>query len=167
MPSLMNGQTVVESWSVIKGSPAEPFAAARGLRVVTSMTRQRLALTEPPEVGELPPGYELVTWKGAAPEEFVGAYVDGLNAIADAPFGETTLDHAHNTVESIRREEAEAVADRWVIKARMLHNLAGVETIYTRTSSENSHMLRVNHSLSYEDTYVYMAVQAKTADLQP
>ncbi|WP_167969303.1 GNAT family N-acetyltransferase [Lentzea indica] len=211
MPSLMNGQTVIESWSVIKGNPGEQFAAARGFRVITSMTRQRLALTELPEVGEPPPGYELVTWKGAAPDEFVEAYVEGLNAIADAPFGETTFDHAHNTVESIRREEAEADADRWVvlllhkgdvagvtvverdstvptvaeqfhtvvlpahrgkglgrlIKARMLHNLSGVETIYTRTSSQNEHMLRVNHSLGYTDTYTYMAVQAKIADLQP
>lgn len=53
-----------------------------------------------------------------------------------------------------------------LIKARMLHDLSGVETIYTRTSSENEHMLRVNHSLGYTDQYVYQAVQARTADLQ-
>lgn len=208
--SLLNGQTVIESWSVGEGDPGEHFAAARGFRVVTSMTRQRLRLTELPEVGELPDGYELVTWKGAAPEEFVEAYVEGLNSIADAPFGETALDHAYNTIESIREEEAEALSDRWVvlllhegevagvtvvernsvkpgiaeqlhtvvlpahrgkglgrlIKSRMLHELDGVETIHTRTSSQNEHMLRVNHSLGYTDLYTYMAVQAKIADLQ-
>lgn len=208
--SLLNGQTVVESWSPGPGEPGDHFAAALGFRVVTSMTRQRLRLTGLPEVPELPTGYELVTWKGAAPEEFVEAYVEGLNAIADAPFGETALDHAHNTVESIREEEAEALSDRWVvlllhggeaagvtvverksarpeyaeqlhtvvlpahrgkglgllIKSRMLRELDGVETIYTRTSSENAHMLRVNHALGYEDEHTYMAVQAKTADLR-
>jgi GNAT superfamily N-acetyltransferase len=209
IPSLASRRTLIESWSVIEGSAGEPFAAARGFRVVTSMTRQRLGLGELPEVGELPPGYELVTWFGAAPDEFVEAYVRGLNSIADAPFGETSLDHAHNTVESVRQDEADS--DRWVvlllhqdevagvtvvernsavhtvaeqlhtvvlathrgkglgrlIKARMLHELTGVEQIYTRTSSDNVHMLRVNHSLGYEDTFRYMAVQAKTADLQP
>ncbi len=211
VPSLLSGRTVIESWSVIKGNPGEQFAAAHGFRVITSMTRQRLDLAELPEVGEIPAGYDLVTWKGAAPAEFVEAYVEGLNAIEDAPFGETELDHAHNTVESIRQEEADAVADRWVvlllhqgavagvtvvelnpvvptvaeqlhtvvlrahrgkglgrlIKARMLHNLTGVETVYTRTSSDNQHMLRINHSLGYTDRYTYMAVQARTADLQP
>lgn len=205
MPSLLNGQTVIESWSVVEGNPAEDFAAAHGFRVITSMTRQRLDLTEPPEVGDLPPGYELVTWNGAPPAEFIEAYVEALNAIADAPFGETTLDHAHNTVESVRQEERQVVlllhrreaagvtvvernsvvptvaeqlhtvvlpAHRGkglgrLIKARMLHDLIGVETIFTRTSSENEHMLRVNHSLGYTDQYRYMAVQARTADLQP
>jgi mycothiol synthase len=208
--TLLNGQTVIESWSVGSGEPGEHFAAAHGFRVVTSMTRQRLRLTAPPEVPAVPAGYELVTWKGAAPEKFVEVYVDGLNAIADAPFGETALDHSYNTVESVREEEAEALSDRWVvlllhegsaagvtvverksakpeiaeqlhtvvlpahrgkglgrlIKSRMLHELDGVETVYTRTSSENAHMLRVNHALGYEDQYEYMAVQAKTADLQ-
>lgn len=210
MLSLVNGRTVIEAWSVFGDSPGEQFAAARGFRVVSTMTRQRLALADPPEVGELPAGYELVTWKGAAPEEFVEAYVEALNGIRDAPRGETTLDLTRNTVESIRREEADAVPVRWIvlllhegqaagvtvveldpavstvaeqlhtvvlpahrgrgfgrlIKAYMLHNLKGVETIYTRTSSDNEHMLRVNHSLGYEDTFIYMGVQAKTADLQ-
>lgn len=85
MRSLLNGQTVIESWSVVEGDPAEQFAAARWFRVVTSMTRQKLVLGELPEVGELPPGYDLVTWKGAAPDELVGAFVEGLNAMADAP----------------------------------------------------------------------------------
>ncbi|WP_346129414.1 hypothetical protein [Lentzea roselyniae] len=49
----------------------------------------------------------------------------------------------------------------------VLHELDGVETIYTRTSSQNEHMLRVNHSLGYTDLYTYMAVQKKIADLQP
>jgi mycothiol synthase len=207
VPSLLNGQTIIESWGVIHGDPGERFAAARGFRVVTSMTSQRLTLAELPEVAEPPPGYELVTWKGAVPEEFIEAYVKALNAVADAPFGETALDHAYNTVESVRQD----AADRWVvlllhegevagvtvveqdpaaatvaeqlhtvvlpahrgkglgllIKARMLHNLTGVEEIYTRTSSDNEHMLRVNHSLGYTDLDTYLAVQAKTADLQP
>ena len=207
---LVRGRTVIESWSVLKGTPGEQFAAAAGFRVVISMTRQRLDLTDLPEAGELPAGYETVTWKGPAPDAVVEAYVEALNGIRDAPQGGTTLEMAHNTVESVRKEEADAPADRWVvlllhegeaagvtavelnpavptvaeqlhtvvlpahrgkglgrlIKARMLHNLSGIETIYTRTSCENEHMLRVNHSLGYEDTFIYMGVQAKTADLQ-
>jgi mycothiol synthase len=174
------------------------------------MTRQRLDLIDLPEAGELPAGYELVSWKNVAPEEFVEAYVLALNGISDAPQGETMLDLAGNTIESVRKDEAVTVADRWIvlllhegaaagvtvveldltvpavaeqlstvvlpghrgrglgrlIKAHMLHNLHGVKTIYTRVSSENEHMLRVNHSLGYEDTFIYMGVQAKTADLQ-
>lgn len=210
VPSLSNGRTVVESWSVVKGTAADHFAAAHGFRVVTSMTRQRLALTDLPEAGELPPGYRMVRWKGTTPDEFIEAYVDGLNAVAGAPFGESTIDHAYNTVESVRQDDAEAVAERWVIlllhqdevagvtvverdsaasataeqlhtavlpahrgkglgrliKARMLHDLTGVEEIFTRTSTENEHMLRVNHSLGYTDQYTYMAVQKKIADPQ-
>lgn len=207
---LMDGRSVIEAWSVYADSPGERFAAARGFRVVSTMTRQLLTLGDPPEVDELPAGYELVTWKGAAPEEFVEAYVEALNGIRDAPQGETSLDLTRNTVESIRREEAATVPVRWIvlllhereaagvtvvevnpavptvaeqlhtvvlpahrgrgfgrlIKASMLHDLEGVEKIYTRTSSDNVHMLRVNHSLGYEDRFVYMGVQAKTADLQ-
>lgn len=208
---LLSGRTVVESWSVFKDSPAESFAAAHGFRVISTMTRQRLALAGPPaEAAEPPAGYELVTWKGAAPEEFVEAYVEALNGIRDAPQGDTMLDLARNTVESVRRDEALAVADLWIVlllhegeaagvtvvevnpavpsvaeqlstvvlprhrgqgfgrllKVHMLHNLVGVEQIFTRVSSENRHMLRVNHLLGYEDTAVFMGVQAKTADLQ-
>jgi GNAT superfamily N-acetyltransferase len=211
VPSLSDGRTVVESWSVVEDTAADHFAAAHGFQVVTSMTRQRLALTDLPEVGEPPPGYRMVTWSGRTPDEFIEAYVDGLNAVASAPFGESMLDHAYNTVESVRQEDAEAVAERRVvlllhqdevaavtvvelnpatpaeatqlhtavlpahrgkglgrlIKARMLHDLTGVEEIFTNTSSENEHMLRVNHSLGYTDLYTYMAVQKKTADLRP
>lgn len=211
MQPLLSGRTVIESWSVLKGRPAEQFAAACGFRVVASMTRQRLVLTEPPEIGEVPVGYELVTWKGSAPERFIEAYVEGLNGIRDAPQGGSTIDLTRNTIESIRREEAAAVADRWVvlllhkgeaaavtvvevnsavptvaeqlgtvvlpghrgkglgrlIKARMLHNLDGVEQIFTKTTSDNDHMRRVNHSLGYTDQYTYMAVQKKIADPQP
>ncbi|WP_439661565.1 GNAT family N-acetyltransferase [Lentzea sp. HUAS TT2] len=208
VPAMVSGRTVIESWSVFQGSPGEHFAAARGFRVITSMTRQRLVLGEPPETRAVPDGYELVTWRGAAPEEFVETYVDGLNAMADAPFGETALASGHSTVESVRREEETAdnrvllllhegevaavtvvqlnpvvpsIAEQLetvvlpahrgkglgrLVKARMLHDLTGVEQIFTRTSSGNEHMLRVNHSLGYEDIYVYLAVQAKTADLQ-
>jgi mycothiol synthase len=214
MPSLMPGRTVAESWNVYEGTAGERFAAARGLRVVTSMTRQRLDVTGLPEMGEVPAGYELVTWTGRTPDEFVQACVDGLNAMSDAPFGDTALDSAGYTVDRLRREESNiltAGGDRWValalrggeiagltiverepsepttaeqlhtvvvpahrgrglgrlLKTRMLHELTGVEVIFTRTSSENEHMLRVNHALGYQDLYTYLAVQAKTADLLP
>ncbi|MFS8096402.1 GNAT family N-acetyltransferase [Lentzea alba] len=208
LPTLIPGRTVAESWNVFKDSPGEHFAAARGLRVVTSMTRQRLDVTGLPEIGALPPGYELVTWTGRTPDEFVETYVEGLNAMADAPFGDTAIDSAGFTADRVRREEAgtlTAGGDRWVVltlhdreiagltvverqagqrtraeqlhtvvlpahrghglgllmKARMLHELTGVEVIFTRTSSDNRHMLRVNHSLGYTDLYTYLAVQAQ------
>jgi mycothiol synthase len=212
LPSLMNGRTIAESWHVFKGNAGDQFATARGFRVVTSMTRQRLDVTDLPEVDTVPAGYELVTWKGRAPDEFVEAYVEGLNAMADAPFGDTAIDSAGWTVERVRRLESEVLAAggaRWVvlllhngsaagvtaverkpmtatvaeqletvvlpaqrgkglgrlIKARMLHELTGLEVIFTRTSSDNEHMLRVNHALGYQDLFTYLAVQAKVADL--
>jgi GNAT superfamily N-acetyltransferase len=211
LPSLMPGRTVAECWNVYEGTPGEHFAAARGLRVVTSMTRQRLDLTELPSLGEVPEGYELVTWTGRTPDEFAQACVDGLNAMSDAPFGDTALDSAGFTVDRLRREESNVLTaggDRWVVlalrggeiagltvvergpgaataeqlhtvvvpahrghglgmvlKTRMLHELTGVEVVFTRTSSGNEHMLRVNHALGYKDLYTYLAVQAKIADL--
>ncbi|SDF93502.1 Acetyltransferase (GNAT) family protein [Lentzea fradiae] len=118
VPALLDGRTVIESWSVFRGSPAEHFAAARGFRVVTSMTSQRLEGFSLPHVGAPPAGYRLVTWKGSAPDEFVGACADALNSITDAPFGETTLDAARNTVEGVRAAEAASSAagkERWVV----------------------------------------------------
>ena len=212
LPSLMSRRTFAESWNVFRGSAGEHFAAARGFRVVTSMTRQRLDVTDLPEIGEVPAGYQLVTWTGRTPDEFVEAYVEGLNAMADAPFGDTAIDSAGFTVDRVRREEESVLTaggDRWVVlalrddeiagltvverqpsatttaeqlhtvvvpahrghglgrlmKARMLHELTGIEVVFTRTSSTNAHMLRVNHSLGYQDLYIYLAVQAKVADL--
>jgi len=209
LPSLMPGRTVAECWNVYEGSAGEHFATARGWRVVTSMTRQRLDIAELPEIGSVPEGYELVTWTGRTPDEFAQACVDGLNAMADAPFGDTALDSAGYTVDRLRREESnvlDAGGDRWVVlalrgreiagltivergpgdpttaeqlhtvvvpahrgrglgmvlKTRMLHELTGVEVIFTRTSSGNEHMLRVNHALGYRDLYTYLAVQAKS-----
>lgn len=214
VPALLDGRTVIESWSVFQGSPAEHFAAAHRFRVVTSMTSQRLEHFSPPHVGAPPAGYRLVTWKGAAPDEHVEAYAEALNAIVDAPFGETTLDAAKNTVEGIRVDEAASSAagnerrvvlllhDREpagvtvverqgvdttvaiqlhtavlpahrgkglgrLIKARMLHDLTGVEKVLTRTGTANEPMLRLNRSLGFVDDYVYFAVQANTADLRP
>lgn len=176
------------------------------------MTRQQLKITGLPELGAVPDGYELVTWTGRTPDEFIEAYVEGLNAMADAPFGDTAIDSAGYTTDRVRREEDNVLAaggDRWVVlalhhseiagltvverhpghptkaeqlqtvvvpahrghglgrlmKARMLHELTGVEVIFTQTSSHNEHMLRVNHSLGYTDLHVYLAVQAKVADL--
>ncbi len=213
-PSLTSGRTVAESWGVVKGSAGEPFAAASGFRTVTSMTMQQLDVNVLPEVGEVPAGDDLVAWTGRTPDEFVGRLTAGLNAMADAPFGDTSLDSGGYTVERVRREEAAVLTaggDRWVVlvlqdgeiagltvmerhagqptmgeqlhtvvlpahrgkglgrlvKARMMHELTGIEVIRTRTSSENEHMLRVNHALGYTDLYTYLAVQARVADLHP
>ncbi|MGZ3142537.1 hypothetical protein ACVDFE_11180 [Lentzea chajnantorensis] len=92
------------------------------------MTRQRLDVTELPEVSELPAGYELVTWTGRVPAH----RGKGLGRL---------------------------------MKTRMMRELTGIEVVLTRTSSQNEHMLRVNHALGYRDQFVYLAVQAKIADL--
>jgi mycothiol synthase len=44
-------------------------------------------------------------------------------------YGDTTLDMAHNTVESIRQEEAEAVADRWIVLLLHGSETAGVTVV--------------------------------------
>jgi GNAT superfamily N-acetyltransferase len=214
LPSLMPGRAVAESWHVFKDTAGEHFATARGLRIITSMTAQRLDITELPEIGAVPAGYELVNWTGRTPGEFIEAYVEGRNAMADAPFGDTAINSAGFTADRVRREEAVVLTsgrDRHVVlalrdgeiagltiverdldhgtsaqqldtvvvpahrghglgrlmKARMLHELTGVEVIFTRTNSKNEHMLRVNHSLGYTDLHTYLAVQAKVADLRP
>jgi GNAT superfamily N-acetyltransferase len=52
-----------------------------------------------------------------------------------------------------------------LIKARMLHDLTGIEIIETETNSTNEHMLRINHSLGFTDRLTTVNLSARVADL--
>ncbi len=126
---LMRGRTVVEARRVDHGTGGEHFAAALGFRKSATWTVQRLTFTERPQAGEVPAGYRLVSWSGTVPDEFLCRYVDGLNAMADAPMGDVAIDTLHRSAESVRREEADHLGsggDRWVVLALHGNEIAGL-----------------------------------------
>jgi len=53
----------------------------------------------------------------------------------------------------------------WLIKARMLHDLTGIEIIETKTNSTNEHMRRINNSLGFTDRLTTVTLSARVADL--
>lgn len=137
---LVPDATVAESWHPHAGTDGEAFALARGFQIANAMTLQRLNLTELPAVGATPTGYELVSWTGEAPEELLGAYVDALNAMKDAPFGRTALDTAHYTAENVRREEAAILstgAQLWGVFALHGGEVAGLTVLQQLPSQPN------------------------------
>lgn len=126
---LMDGRTVIEARRVYHGSGGQHFATARGFRTAITWTVQRLTISELPEASEPPTGYELVHWTGAVPDEHLTAYVDGLNAMVDAPSGDMAVDTTHQTVESVRKTGAEflgAGGDIWVVLALHGDEIAGL-----------------------------------------
>ncbi len=116
--SLMDGKTVIETRAVYLGSGGEHFATALGFRTAITWTVQRLTITELPSASEPPTGYELVRWTGTVPDEHLTAYLAGLNAMVDAPYGDMAVDTTNHTVESVRKDGADflgAGGDIWVV----------------------------------------------------
>lgn len=126
---LMDGRTVIEARRVDHGTGGEHFATALGFRKSITWTVQRLHFTERPAVDEVPAGYRLVSWAGAVPDEFLRQYVDGLNAMVDAPADDVAIDTLNRTAENVRQEEAGHLGsggDRWVVLALHGDEIAGL-----------------------------------------
>ncbi|KJK49069.1 hypothetical protein UK23_15210 [Lentzea aerocolonigenes] len=52
-----------------------------------------------------------------------------------------------------------------LIKAHLLRQLTGIESVETETDSTNDHMRRINHSLGYTDRLTTVNLSARVADL--
>jgi GNAT superfamily N-acetyltransferase len=76
------------------------FAAALGARSEHRDVRSELALRDVPEP-VVPPGYELRSWRGAAPDDIVESFASARNAIDDAP-GPEGQTYERWTVERVR-----------------------------------------------------------------
>jgi GNAT superfamily N-acetyltransferase len=108
-----------------EGSPGEAFLAACGLVRALSLTVVRLPLAEADEaaltaLAERPhPGYRLVSWEGAVPDEWVDRYVAARPAMDDMPTGDGDFGTVHWDADRLRAAAA-AVAARGAV----LHTVA-------------------------------------------
>jgi mycothiol synthase len=106
---------------ILVGMPVKPDSAGAhwarrlGFRNTRHVVIQRLELRGDAAGKEwdapVAPGYRLVQWSAAAPEELVASYVIARQAIADAPSGSGSYrDDQQWTPESTREQEREQVA---------------------------------------------------------
>ncbi|MEU7526604.1 GNAT family N-acetyltransferase [Saccharothrix sp. NPDC042600] len=132
------GRTAVEAWHVDEGSAGERWALSLGFRELRRMVLQRLDMSAARTDVPVPPGYELRSWVGAAPEDVVASYARARNAIGDSPLGEADYEHPDWTVDRVRAEEAarrrQGVEQRVVVA---LHGgeVAGLTEVETRPAS--------------------------------
>jgi GNAT superfamily N-acetyltransferase len=95
--------------AVRTGEPGEHWAAALGFTLVHETVLQQLlfAGTDPPgeQAATPPPGYQLRTWTGSAPEDLLASYAAARNAITDAPQGESSEVEPRWTPERVREAE--------------------------------------------------------------
>lgn len=96
----------VAMWNVAEGGPGERWAVNRGMRRALSAVCLRADLADVPGDEPPPPGYRLLSWRGAAPEDVVAAYAVARRTIADAPTGSGDFRTPEWTVESVRDHEA-------------------------------------------------------------
>jgi GNAT superfamily N-acetyltransferase len=102
------------------GTPGDHFLAASGFRRVLALTYARLALDELDSsrideidsIAERPhPGYRLVSWRAAVPEELAKTFADSRRAMDDMPMDDTDYGVVAWDVERVLAA-AKAVADR-------------------------------------------------------
>lgn len=130
---LMEGRSVIETWFVVKGGDGERWAAALGFKVAVAMTWQEQSLAQLPPVGAVPAGYELVSWSGAAPDHLVERYAAALDAMNDAPFGDTETAETTYSVEQVRADESTVLGpggDIWVVLAMHGTEVAGLTAMH-------------------------------------
>ncbi|MFC0432444.1 GNAT family N-acetyltransferase [Kutzneria buriramensis] len=133
------GRTHIEGWDVTEGGTGAGWTRALGFRVVNASVLQILEFAESDPSrwdAAVPAGYRLVRWVDAAPDDLVESYAKALNAMADAPLGESGLTESAWSVERVRREEAvyrDNGITRWTIVAVTgSGEVAGLTTVQLR-----------------------------------
>ncbi|MFE2051724.1 GNAT family N-acetyltransferase [Streptomyces sp. NPDC059459] len=111
------------------GTPGDHFLSARGFRTVLTLRYARLPLadvdaTALDEFVERPhPGYRLVSWEGAVPDDLAGTFAASRRAMDDMPM--EGADHVAGVWDVDRvRAVAKAVDDR----GDLLHTVVAVDT---------------------------------------
>ncbi|PRY40367.1 GNAT family N-acetyltransferase [Umezawaea tangerina] len=106
----LRGRRVVEGLQVVAGGAGERWAHALGFRTVNATVMQELRIADVDAARwdvDVPEGYRLETWSGAAPDHVVESYVRSKAAMHDAPTGSAAFHHPEWTVERVRRTEEE------------------------------------------------------------
>ncbi|MBW4721340.1 GNAT family N-acetyltransferase [Saccharothrix obliqua] len=104
------GRSLVETWEITKGGEGERWAESLGFRTVHTVVLQALMI---PEVDrnrwrvDVPAGYRLRRWVGAAPEDLVASFAAARNAMHDAPLGELGYQEPTWSVARVRAREEE------------------------------------------------------------
>ncbi|HEY0641521.1 MAG TPA: GNAT family N-acetyltransferase, partial [Pseudonocardiaceae bacterium] len=109
-----HGRRVLEGRRVVAGGAGQRWALARGFEPVRSVVVQVLVPRTADRsrwAVEVPAGYRLRDWIGAAPDDLVAAYAEARRAIHDAPVGRTAFVEPDWTVERVRRLEADLRAE--------------------------------------------------------
>lgn len=121
-----DGRRLVIAETDEHGAGAE-FCTARGLRAVKTdqLSRLRMADVDWPDVDALAtaehPGYRLVGWDGACPDELLDPFARAKHAMNDAPTGEMEVEDRTWSTDVVRDWERECQAlgrDQRVIAAR-------------------------------------------------
>ncbi|MEV4344452.1 GNAT family N-acetyltransferase [Actinoplanes sp. NPDC049596] len=91
---------------VREGSPGDLFCAARGLRPVLKLTYTRFSLDASLPTHPDVPGYRLIHWEGAVPDDLAATFARSRSAMDDMP-----MDDADYTPDPWDVERLHAVAD--------------------------------------------------------
>jgi mycothiol synthase len=108
------GRTRILTAPIREGGGGVPWVTRLGFEQVQANVVQQLDLTTAdPALWDVPtaPGYRLVEWIAAAPEDLIASYARARGAISDAPSGTTTWDDPQWTPERVRVEEAGLLAE--------------------------------------------------------
>ena len=101
---------IVEGWRAVSGTAGQWWAEALGFRLAHVVAVQTLTTAEVDRSlwdVEIPEGYRLQRWIGAAPETIVSSYAAARSAIRDAPLGESEYVSPEWTADLVRATEAE------------------------------------------------------------
>lgn len=115
--------------TVPSNSGFEAWCVAVGMKPATRFVNQRLRLAETePGRWDVPdrPGYRMVAWTGAAPEEILASYAVARRAINDQVTGALNTREPDWTPELVRAMEAEAAesgTEIWAVAA--VHEASG------------------------------------------
>jgi mycothiol synthase len=97
------------------GGPGAAFASVHGFAVAERTARQRLDMISADQSRwhvPVAPGYRLVRWIDAAPDDLLVSYASARNAISNRPHGETSFVDQEWTPERVRSDESTARASR-------------------------------------------------------
>ncbi|MET9661611.1 GNAT family N-acetyltransferase [Streptomyces sp. NPDC006510] len=110
------------------GTAGDHFLRAKGLRKVLTLTYVRLPLAKADiealhrDVGQPHPGYRLISWDGAVPDELAPTFAASRRAMDDMPMDDTDFGTVVWDVDRVR-SAATAVAAR----GELLHTVAAVD----------------------------------------
>jgi mycothiol synthase len=110
------------------GGPGAAFASAHGFAVAERTARQGLDMTSVDRSRwhvPLAPGYRIVRWIDAAPDDLLVSYASARNAISNRPHGQTSFVDQEWTPERVRSDESTTRSSRQTRVVAAVHEGTG------------------------------------------